>query len=129
MVFATIVKEFTFDAAHKLDGHHGQCKNIHGHTYKLLVGAYGAIQDQTGDTNEGMVLDFDDLKQVVKAEIINKLDHQFLNEILPFRPTVENIAVWMVQVLRKAGLPLKFVKLYETPTSYVEIDERDVPIE
>lgn len=128
-MFATIVKEFTFDAAHKLDGHNGNCKNIHGHTYKLLVGIYGTIENQPGATNDGMVLDFGDLKQVVKAEIINKLDHQFLNDILPFRTTAENIAVWMVRVLRKAGLPIKFVKLYETPTSYVEIDERDVPVE
>ncbi|RNC28485.1 MAG: 6-carboxy-5,6,7,8-tetrahydropterin synthase [Candidatus Dichloromethanomonas elyunquensis] len=129
MAFATIVKEFTFDAAHRLEGHCGHCKNIHGHTYKLLVGVYGEIQNQPGSTNDGMVLDFDALKQVVNTEIINKLDHQFINEILPFQPTVENIAVWMVRVLRRAGLQLKFVRVYETPTSYVEIEERDVPVE
>jgi 6-pyruvoyltetrahydropterin/6-carboxytetrahydropterin synthase len=129
MVFATVVKEFTFDAAHKLEDHSGKCKNIHGHTYKLLVGVYGVIQYQPGDTNDGMVIDFGDLNQLVKSEVIDKLDHQFLNDILPFRTTAENIAVWIVRELRKAGLPVKYIKLYETPTSYVEIDERDVPIE
>ena len=129
MVFATVVKKFTFDAAHRLDGHKGDCKNIHGHTYKLVVGIYGAIENQPGASNDGMVCDFADLKQIVKTEIVNKLDHQFLNDILPFRTTAENMAVWMVRVLRAEGLPIKFIKLYETPTSYVKIDEKDVPIE
>lgn len=129
MVYATIVKEFMFDAAHKLDGHKGHCKNIHGHTYRLQVGVYGPIKDEPGASDDGMVLDFEELKQIVKAEIINKLDHQFINDILPFRPTAENMAVWMVQVLRQAGLPVKFVRLYETPTSFVEIAEGDVPSE
>ncbi|GBG57510.1 6-carboxy-5,6,7,8-tetrahydropterin synthase [Sporomusaceae bacterium FL31] len=94
-----------------------------------MVGVYGVIQCQPGDTNDGMVIDFGDLKQLVKSKVIDKLDHQFLNDILPFRTTAENIAVWIVRELRKAGLPVKYIKLYETPTSYVEIDERDVPIE
>jgi 6-pyruvoyltetrahydropterin/6-carboxytetrahydropterin synthase len=123
------MKEFTFDAAHRLDNHEGNCKNLHGHTYKLHVGVYGPIINEPGAPDDGMVLDFAELKSIVKTEIIDKLDHQFINEILPFRPTAENMAVWMVQVLRKAGLPLKFIRLYETPTSCVEIYEGDVPIE
>ncbi|CAA7602006.1 queuosine biosynthesis protein QueD [Acididesulfobacillus acetoxydans] len=129
MAFATIVKEFTFDAAHRLEGHHGHCGNIHGHTYKLQVGVCGTILERPGASDDGMVLDFGELKQVVKTEIINRLDHQFLNEVLPFRTTAENISVWAVSVLRRAGLPVKFIRLYETPTSYVEIDERDVPVD
>lgn len=129
MVYATIVKEFTFDAAHRLENHLGKCQNIHGHTYKLQVGVYGPIKSKLGASDEGMVIDFTDLKNLVKSEIIDKLDHQFINDILPFRPTAENMAVWMIQVLRKAGISVRFIRLYETPTSYVEIVERDVPIE
>ncbi len=123
---ATIVKEFTFDAAHKLDNHQGHCRNLHGHTYRLQVGVYGPIKTEAGASDEGMVMDFDQIKQLVKEQILGKLDHQYLNEVLDFRPTAENMAVWMVKVLRKAGLPVKFVRLYETPTSYIEVEGEDV---
>ena len=129
MTSVTIVKEFTFDAAHMLNGHEGNCKNLHGHTYKLQVGVRGPIKEERGTSDEGMVLDFDQLKQVVKREIIQKLDHHYLNDVLPFRPTSENMAVWMMEVLKKAGLPVKLIKLYETPTSWVEVDERDVIVD
>lgn len=127
MTNATIVKEFTFDAAHQLVHHEGDCKNLHGHTYKLQVGIFGPIKNEPGASNDGMVWDFTVLKQIVKKQIINKLDHKFINDILPFQPTVENMAVWMVQTLRDAGLPIKFVRLYETPTSFVEVYDGDVP--
>ncbi len=129
MVRATIIKEFSFDAAHRLEGHDGPCKNLHGHTYKLQVGVYGPVKHEPEAPDEGMVVDFGQIKNVVKAHIISRLDHQYLNDILPFRPTAENIAVWMVEVLRKSGLPVKFVRLFETPTACVEIDERDVPVD
>ena len=67
MVYATIVKEFIFDAAHQLQGHHGLCKNVHGHTYKLQVGVYGAVKDEPGTTDEGMVIDCEELEKIVKA--------------------------------------------------------------
>lgn len=129
MAGVTIVKEFTFDAAHKLENHLGKCRNLHGHTYKLQVGVYGPVKNEPGAPDDGMVLDFDELKQAVKGEILDKLDHQYLNDVLPFRPTAENMAVWMVQVLRRAGLRVEFIRLYETPTSYIEVDAHDVPRE
>jgi 6-pyruvoyltetrahydropterin/6-carboxytetrahydropterin synthase len=117
MVYATVVKEFTFDAAHRLEGHCSSCNNLHGHTYKLQVGLYGEIKGRPGAPDDGMVMDFGHLQQVVNTEVIKKLDHQYINEVLPFRPTAENLAAWILRVLRNAGLPLQFVRLYETPTS------------
>ncbi|MDR3270172.1 MAG: 6-carboxytetrahydropterin synthase QueD [Peptococcaceae bacterium] len=128
MVSATIVKEFTFDAAHRLEGHDDVCQNLHGHTYRLQVAVYGEIKAAPGAADDGMVIDFGRLSALVKREVVERLDHQYINEVLPFRPTSENLAAWIVRVLRDAGLPLQFVRLYETPSSYVEIQERDVPL-
>jgi len=117
----TVVKEFTFDAAHYLPNHPGKCKNIHGHTYRLQVGYKGDINPDTG-----MVIDFSDIKELVKEEIVDKLDHQFLNQLsstdgFPSHlSTAENMVIWIVNKLIPIAGRLCFVRLYETPTSYAE---------
>ncbi|MFA7671798.1 MAG: 6-carboxytetrahydropterin synthase QueD [Sphaerochaetaceae bacterium] len=119
-----VVKEFTFDAAHKLPNHPGKCRQIHGHTYRLQVGFKGPVNFETG-----MVVDFADIKKVIRKSIVDKLDHVLLNEIsydlFPnHTPTAENMVEWMVQVIQSASTPdaakLSFIRLYETPTSYAE---------
>ena len=72
-----IIKEFDFDAAHYLPAYNGKCEHLHGHTYKLVVKVEG-----TPD-HEGMVIDFIKLKNLVKQEVLSKLDHACLNDILP----------------------------------------------
>lgn len=72
-----ILKEFEFDAAHYLPEYHGKCEKLHGHTYKLVVKVEGAPDA------EGMVIDFIVLKNIVKDEVLSKLDHACLNDILP----------------------------------------------
>lgn len=116
----SITKVFTFNSAHSLPGHPGNCKNIHGHTYHLEVTIRGPVNPDTG-----MVMDFYDLKNLVKENIIRKLDHCYLNDILPCVPTVENIAVWVSRALQDK-LPLYKVKLWETPSSCVEVYAGDV---
>ena len=117
----TVVKEFTFDAAHYLPNHPGKCKNTHGHTYRLQVGYKGDINPDTG-----MVIDFSDIKKLVKEEIVDKLDHQFLNQLsstdgFPSHlSTAENMVIWIVNKLIYTPGKLCFVRLYETPTSYAE---------
>lgn len=119
----TVVKEFTFDAAHQLPNHPGKCKNVHGHTYRMQIGIKGAV-----DPNTGMVVDFAEAKELVNKIIIDKLDHCYLNEQLPYySPTAENMVTWIVEKLfdlfavEWEGLVrLCFVRLYETPTSYAE---------
>lgn len=83
-----ITKEFTFDSAHYLTDYHGKCEQMHGHTYRLKVTVEGEIQEN------GMVIDFALLKQIVKNRVLNKLDHKMLNDIIP-NASAERIAVWI----------------------------------
>jgi len=106
-----LTKEFTFDAAHKLEWHSGPCKNLHGHTYKLHVTVQGDLDEN------GMVIDFGDLQKTVEEKVLDKLDHSDLNLVIS-NPTAENIAVWIWKQL-KDDLSLHEIKLWETPTSFV----------
>ncbi|MBO8161094.1 MAG: 6-carboxytetrahydropterin synthase QueD [Thermosipho sp. (in: Bacteria)] len=113
-----VTKEFTFDSAHYLDEYYGLCSNLHGHTYRLQVTVRGILNDI------GMVIDFKELKSVVKEKVIDKLDHKYINNTLPFNPTAENLVVWIYDVLReeleKRKIVLDSIKLWETPTSFAE---------
>ena len=69
-----ITKQFTFETGHALYGHDGKCKNIHGHSYKLSVTIFGKPLGDSKSSKFGMIMDFSDLKKIVKEEIINPLD-------------------------------------------------------
>ena len=115
-----VVKEFTFDAAHHLHAYDGKCKSLHGHTYRLVIHFSGMVNEI------GIVVDFGDIKRVFKEKIDAKLDHQYLNEVLPpMTTTAENMIVWIWEQLEEALLEIKNpslrmeeLTLYETPTSY-----------
>ena len=107
-----ITKKFSFDAAHKLKKYRGKCKNLHGHTYVLYVTIEGKIKKKSG-----MVIDFDKISQIVKKEIIDVLDHNYINRKLK-QPTAENISVWIWNKLIKYFKIYK-IELRETPDSYV----------
>ncbi|WP_151736378.1 6-pyruvoyl trahydropterin synthase family protein ['Paenibacillus yunnanensis' Narsing Rao et al. 2020] len=140
----SVCKIFTFDAAHQLIGHKGKCSNLHGHTYKLEVVLKGVPSQTAGDSGEGFVIDFGDIKSIVKTSLVDRLDHAFLamgNEpvletlkatgskvaLLSFRTTVENMAAYIAYKLKEAALPLYSVKLWETPTSWAEVLAADIP--
>ena len=106
-----ISKEFVFDAAHKLLWHKGKCQNLHGHTYKLIVTVEGQLNEN------GIVMDFGDLKKIIVNHVISKLDHKHLNEIFE-NPTAENIVIWIWSQL-KHKLNLYEIRLWESPTSCV----------
>lgn len=73
-----ITKAYKFDMAHALPGHDGLCKNIHGHSYELLVTLIGEpINDQNSPKN-GMVIDFKDLKKIIKDLIVDQFDHSLV---------------------------------------------------
>ncbi|MDY3330993.1 MAG: 6-carboxytetrahydropterin synthase QueD [Pelistega sp.] len=137
-----VVKTFTFDSSHLLDGHDGKCKNLHGHTYKLEVEVSGPLHDD--GPKEGMVIDFSDLKAVVKEQVVDKMDHAFLynrlNEresaiaallegwnlktyALEQRTTAEVMSRHIFLLLQQQGLPVTRVRLWETPNSYSEYDQ------
>jgi 6-pyruvoyltetrahydropterin/6-carboxytetrahydropterin synthase len=84
MAVIRISKEFNFDMAHALLGYDGLCKNIHGHSYTLIVTVKGEpIHDDTSPKN-GMLIDFGDLKRLIKGQIISEYDHALvLNDKTP----------------------------------------------
>lgn len=121
-----VSKEFNFDAAHHLHCYEGKCKNLHGHTYKVIFGISGFVDER------GLMMDFGDIKDIWKKEIEIHLDHRYLNETLPpMNTTAENIVVWIYEKMQEAltkegrqdqflGARVEFVRLFETPASYAE---------
>ena len=117
----SITKQFKFEAAHSLPNHDGKCKNLHGHSYVLEVTVSGSIiQD---GPKEGMVMDFADLSHIVESEIVSQWDHQFLNDMLPFTTTAENLTVECFKRIETKGINVTKVKLWETAKSFVEVSK------
>ncbi|MBM7691092.1 6-pyruvoyltetrahydropterin/6-carboxytetrahydropterin synthase [Peribacillus deserti] len=119
-----VSKEFTFDAAHHLHNYEGKCMNLHGHTYRVIFGISGFLDER------GLVIDFGDIKEIWKNEIEIFLDHRYINETLPpMNTTAENMVVWIYEKMKTAlqnreeqydGARIEFVRLYETPASFAE---------
>lgn len=140
MSIIRITKEFRFEGAHALTDYDGKCRHIHGHSYKLYVTLKGTPRDELHHPKNGMVVDFTDLKDVVNRLIVDPFDHALLLRqdaklaseisdayenviILDFQPTCENLTIYFAKLLRgnmPAGVSLHSIKLYETPTSFVE---------
>ncbi|MEI6222060.1 MAG: 6-carboxytetrahydropterin synthase [bacterium] len=131
-----ITKEFVFDAAHKLmredwsDEQNadvfGKCFSLHGHTYRLQVSVKGPVDAG------GMVINFTDLSQIVKEEIITYFDHKYLNELPDFLsrpPTCEHFALVIFgklnPLISKEKIRLETVVLFETPTSWARLERED----
>ena len=135
-----ITKAFKFEMAHALYGYDGLCKNIHGHSYRLWVTIRGEIKSEKGHKKDGMVMDFDVMKKIIKHEIIEKYDHSLVLNVnsphaeidlsafekvfyLPFQPTSENLVNDFAKLI-KSNLPenveLLKVVLSETATSFAE---------
>jgi|TARA_X000000368_G_scaffold227579_1_gene179671 6-pyruvoyltetrahydropterin/6-carboxytetrahydropterin synthase len=140
-----ITKEFKFEMAHALHGYDGLCKNIHGHSYKLWVTIKGEVLNERTHKKDGMVMDFDILKELVKPTIINKYDHSLvLNAnsphaeidfsafekvfFLPYQPTSENlVSDFALQIKNNLpeGIELYKLVLSETATSFAEWHSED----
>jgi 6-pyruvoyltetrahydropterin/6-carboxytetrahydropterin synthase len=130
-----IAKEFRWEMGHRLPEHFGLCKNIHGHSYKMIVEFEGNLNKQ------GMVIDYYDVEKII-APIIEKLDHSFMvnkndglmieflekmkskNVIVDFESTAENISFYLLSEIKKASLPPNVhsvrVRVYETEFDYAE---------
>jgi len=137
-----VTKQFNFESAHALWNYDGKCKNIHGHTYKLFVTVIGTPIGDATNHKFGMVIDFGDLKMIVKTKIVDVFDHAvILNEKAPYKnfigvpemferfitteyqPTCENMVVHFANIIKKElpkDVNLFSVKLYETETSFAE---------
>lgn len=137
-----VCKEFNFEMAHALDHHKGKCKYLHGHSYKLFVTIKGVPNTSIDKSDSGMVLDFSELKQIVKTKIIDVYDHslvlyensKYLTNIKDwpnqervylkkYQPTCENLLTEFVRLIENdfnSNIELVNMKLHETVSSYAE---------
>ena len=139
-----IVKIIQWDMGHRVLNHRSICKGLHGHRYKAEICVSGNLVSESGVSEEGMVVDFADIKFFSKEFIQEELDHAFMvwekdeelinffnnseghkPVIVPFTPTAENVAAYIYLKLKdkfqdvyKTGMQLHSVKLWETPSSF-----------
>jgi 6-pyruvoyltetrahydropterin/6-carboxytetrahydropterin synthase len=118
-----IRKLFTFEAAHVLPHHGGKCARPHGHSYRLEVVVSGPLREDGPD--RGMVMDFADVKTIVDAEVIDRLDHRDLNEIVD-NPTCERVLLWIAEALAAKLPQLDELVLWETATACAALTRADL---
>ena len=138
-----ITKQFSFETGHALYGYDGKCKNVHGHSYKLSVTVIGTPITDRDNVKFGMVIDFTDLKKIVKEEIVDQFDHATVfNETTPhlelanelssrghhvilvnYQPTSENMVIDFAERIKNRlpdSIDLFSLKLQETTSSFAE---------
>jgi 6-pyruvoyltetrahydropterin/6-carboxytetrahydropterin synthase len=142
MAIIRVTKEFTFEMAHALLGYDGSCRFVHGHSYGLSVTVVGNPVEAINNPKLGMVIDFGDLKKIVKETVVDAFDHALvLNSQTPhehfkesndlfdklilvdYQPTSENlIADFAGRIAGKLPEHIKLfsLKLRETASSYAE---------
>lgn len=138
-----ITKQFSFETGHALYGYDGKCKNVHGHSYKLSVTVIGTPIDDKNNVKYGMVIDFGDLKKIVKEQIVDVFDHatvfnkntphiELANELehrghhvilVDYQPTSENMVIDFsnkIKHLLPENIKLHSLRLQETDSSFAE---------
>lgn len=138
-----ITKQFSFETGHALYGYDGKCRNVHGHSYKLSVTVIGTPITDASNVKFGMVIDFGDLKKIVKEEIVDLFDHATVfNQNTPhieladelkkrghhvilvnYQPTSENMVIDFAEKIKNrlpSSIELHSLKLQETETSFAE---------
>ena len=115
-----ITKEVSFDAAHKLFWHKGNCGNLHGHSWRVKI----TLEYEKLNQN-GITVDFAEIKETLEKEIVKQLDHTYLNDIM-VNPTAEMIASWIWKRIESVYPNLAVVKVFESPTSSVRLEKNNV---
>lgn len=138
-----ITKQFSFETGHALYGYDGKCKNVHGHSYKLSVTVSGKPISDNTNVKFGMVIDFGDLKKIVKEEIVDVFDHatvfnkntphvELASELknrghhiilVDYQPTSEMMVIDFAKKIKDRlpqNIHLHSIKLQETDTSFAE---------
>lgn len=144
----SVTRRLEFDAGHRIPDHRSQCRNLHGHRYVLEVTLAGDVAQTPGESDNGMVMDFSDIKAIAQTHIVNAWDHAFLvyegdaavrgfldtlpehkTVVLDRIPTVENLAAIAFETLAPhytghygQKLRLARVRLYETPNCWADCD-------
>ncbi|MEI7843635.1 MAG: 6-carboxytetrahydropterin synthase QueD [Gallionellaceae bacterium] len=141
-----ITRRLEFDAGHRIPNHNSQCKHLHGHRYAIEITLSGDIITTEGASEQGMVMDFSDVKRIAKERVVDAWDHAFLvyrgdkmvldfltsipghkTVILDVVPTAENLAKVAFDLLDSAyhdsfgnNLKLARIRLFETPNNWVD---------
>ena len=141
-----ITRKVEFDSGHRIPGHLGKCRHFHGHRYVLEVTVTGEISQAEGDPEQGMVVDFGNLKSLMQDVVADRWDHGFLvwekdqaalqalailgsehkTVILPLVPTAENLShlagVSLLETFQRVGTRtrLRRVRLFETPNCWAD---------
>lgn len=138
-----ITKQFSFETGHALYGYDGKCRNVHGHSYKLHVTVIGKPLSDKNHVKFGMVIDFSDLKAIVKKEIVSVFDHatvfnkntphiELANELkdrghnvllVDYQPTSEMMIIDFAEKIQRqlpSHIQLHSLKLQETDSSYAQ---------
>jgi len=144
----SVTRKLEFDAGHRIPDHRSQCRNLHGHRYVLEITLTGDIVDAPGESDNGMVMDFSEIKSIAKQYIVDPWDHAFLvyrgddavrgfldtlpghkTVVLDCIPTVENLVSIVFRTLAPhyhgqygAALRLSHVRLYETPNCWADFE-------
>ena len=145
----TITRKLEFDAGHRIPDHKSQCRNLHGHRYTIEITLVGEVIEEEGSSDNGMLMDFSDVKSLAHQHLVDVWDHAFLvyEKDAPVRnflaglpdhktvvinkiPTVENLARTAFDILKPiysdrygTGLKLHKLVLHETPNCWAEITE------
>jgi 6-pyruvoyltetrahydropterin/6-carboxytetrahydropterin synthase len=143
----SITRRIEFDAGHRIPDHRSQCRNLHGHRYVLEVTVSGEVKNAPGDPENGMVIDFGALKDILRAEVADPWDHAFLafrgdaqvvellaaipehkTVLLDAIPTAENLARIAAERIAAAlrahygdAVRLSHLRLYETPNCWADV--------
>ncbi|MDR2364338.1 MAG: 6-carboxytetrahydropterin synthase QueD [Zoogloeaceae bacterium] len=146
-----ITRRLEFDAGHRIPNHKSQCRNLHGHRYVIEITLEGEVRNTVGAADDGMVLDFSDIKSLARKHLIDAWDHAFLvwredkavvdflaalpdhkTVLLDAVPTAENLARaafdLLAPVYRENYAPrliLSKIRLYETPNCWAEADSEN----
>ncbi|HEY5993975.1 MAG TPA: 6-carboxytetrahydropterin synthase QueD [Gallionellaceae bacterium] len=146
-----ITRRLEFDAGHRIPNHNSQCKHLHGHRYAVEITLSGDIITAHGASDEGMVMDFSDVKRIAKELLVDAWDHAFLvyrgdrvvldflatlpghkTVVLDVIPTAENLALIAFDTLNDAyrdtygnHLRLERVRLFETPNNWADHVRRE----
>ncbi len=141
-----ITRRLEFDAGHRIPNHNSQCKHLHGHRYAIEITLSGRVITTEGVSEQGMVMDFSDVKRIAKERVVDAWDHAFLvyrgdktvldflvtlpnhkTVVLEVVPTAENLAKVAFDLLDGAyrdtfgnDLRLENVRLFETPNNWAD---------
>jgi 6-pyruvoyltetrahydropterin/6-carboxytetrahydropterin synthase len=145
----TITRKLEFDAGHRIPDHKSQCRNLHGHRYTIEITLVGEVIQAEGNSDNGMIMDFSDIKALAKQYLVDVWDHAFLvyekddkvreflgslpghkTVVIDRIPTVENLAKVAFDILKSVytdrfgtGLRLHKLVLHETPNCWAEITD------